>query len=79
MGFRFRRRVKLSDDADMNISKSGVGFSFGRRGLRFSINPRGKRSVNFGIPGTGLSYRTGCLLPIVMLLLCLFVAQRSMP
>ncbi|MEP0765189.1 MAG: DUF4236 domain-containing protein [Fimbriimonadia bacterium] len=71
MGFRFQRRIRLGKGLWANLSKGGVGFSVGRRGLRFSINPRGKKQVSVGAPGTGMSYRTGCILPTALLLLAL--------
>ncbi|MEM7342915.1 MAG: DUF4236 domain-containing protein [Chloroflexota bacterium] len=56
MGFRIQRSIRLGKFVRMNISKSGVGFSFGVRGLRISTGPRGTQ-FSAGIPGTGLSYR----------------------
>lgn len=57
MGFRFTRRITLFPGVRANISKSGVSWTFGRRGASVSV---GKRGVyrNLGIPGTGLSHRT---------------------
>ncbi|GMV35612.1 MAG: hypothetical protein AMXMBFR61_01200 [Fimbriimonadales bacterium] len=71
MGFRFQRRLRLGKGLWVNLSKSGAGFSVGRRGLRFSISPKGRKQVSVGVPGTGMSYRTGCLLPLALLLLAL--------
>ena len=54
MALRFRRSIKIAPGVKMNVGKRGINsfsvgrFTFGRRGLYF----------NFGIPGTGLSYRT---------------------
>ena len=62
MGFRFQRRIRIGKGVFANLSKSGVGLSFGRRGARVSMDPRGKRRASVGIPGTGMSYRTGCTL-----------------
>jgi hypothetical protein len=39
-----------------NISKTGVGYSFGLFGLRFGVSPSGKKYVSFGIPNTGLYF-----------------------
>ena len=58
MGFYFRRSRKILPGVRMNLSKNGVGFSFGARGARYSISPTGRRTTSLGIPGTGLSYRT---------------------
>ena len=55
MGFRFRRSFKVVPGFRLNLSKSGVSGSVGRRGLWFTIGPRGTRET-VGIPGTGISY-----------------------
>ena len=39
----------------LNLSKSGVSASVGRRGSWLTFGPRGTRAT-VGIPGTGLSY-----------------------
>ena len=56
MGFRLQRRIRLGKFVHLNISKSGVGFSAGVRGLRISHGPSGTH-FTAGLPGTGLSYR----------------------
>ena len=56
MGFRLQRRIRLGKFIHLNISKSGVGFSAGVRGLRISHGPSGTH-FTAGLPGTGLSYR----------------------
>jgi hypothetical protein len=56
MGFlRFRRSFRIGPGLRINLSKSGVSESIGRRGAWFTIGPRGTRST-VGLPGTGLSY-----------------------
>jgi hypothetical protein len=55
MGFRFQRRIRILPGFRVNISKSGVSESIGRRGAWFTIGPRGTRST-VGLPGSGLSY-----------------------
>ena len=55
MGFRFRRSFKVAPGFRLNLSKSGVSTSVGRRELWFTVGPRGTRTT-VGIPGTGLSY-----------------------
>ena len=40
----------------MNVGKSGMGLSFGTRGLRYSIHSSGRRTSTVGLPGSGLSY-----------------------
>jgi uncharacterized protein DUF4236 len=56
MGFlRFRRTFRIGPGLRLNLSKSGVSASVGRRGSWFTVGPRGTRET-VGIPGTGLSY-----------------------
>jgi hypothetical protein len=53
---RFQKRISLGKGLRLNLSKSGMGFSFGMPGFSTSIGPRGS-FLNVGIPGTGLSNR----------------------
>jgi hypothetical protein len=57
MGFRFQRRIRIAPGVRLNLSKSGIGGSVGRRGLRLGVDARRKRYFSVGLPGTGLSYR----------------------
>ena len=41
MGWSFRKRVNLGGGVKLNLSKRGVGVSFGVKGARWSIGPRG--------------------------------------
>lgn len=56
MGLNFRKSFKLAPGVRVNVSKSGIGASFGGKGLRYSVNSRGQRRTTVGIPGSGLSY-----------------------
>jgi len=56
MGFRYRRRVRLAPGLRLNLSKSGVGFSIGRRGMWLTKRADGGRQATVGLPGSGLSY-----------------------
>ncbi|KKB35071.1 DUF4236 domain-containing protein [Bacillus thermotolerans] len=58
MGLRFRKSFKIAPGVRLNVSNKSTGLSFGGKGLRYSINSRGRRTVSAGIPGTGLSYST---------------------
>ena len=42
----------------MNLSKSGIGGSVGRTGLRLGLDAKRRKYFSVGLPGTGLSYRT---------------------
>lgn len=56
MGFHFRRRLRVMPGLWLNLSKSGVSTSIGRRGLTLNLSRKGARPT-VGIPGTGLSWR----------------------
>jgi hypothetical protein len=55
MGFRFRRSIKIAPGIRLNVSKSGVSASVGRRGATINVSEKGTRAT-VGIPGTGISY-----------------------
>lgn len=55
MSLRFWRRVRLAPGVTLNLSKSTASLSFGPRGAKYTVSPRGNRST-VGIPGTGLFY-----------------------
>jgi hypothetical protein len=57
MGLRFQRRIRLAPGLRLNLSKSGIGGSLGRTGLRVGIDGTRKKYFSVGLPGTGLSYR----------------------
>ena len=42
----------------LNLSKSGIGASVGRTGLRLGLDAKRRKYFSVGLPGTGLSYRT---------------------
>jgi len=56
MGWRFHKSINLGGGARMNISKSGIGYSFGGKGFRVAFLPDGRIRQTITIPGTGLSY-----------------------
>lgn len=56
MGLNYRKSITLGKGIKVNLSKSGPGISFGKNGLRFSVNSRGQVSGTVGIPGTGIYY-----------------------
>jgi hypothetical protein len=58
MGFRFQRRVRIAPGVRLNLSKSGIGASVGRTGLRLGLDAKRRKYFSVGLPGTGLSYRT---------------------
>lgn len=56
MGLRFYKRIRIFKYLYLNISKSGISFSFGEPGKGLNVSNRGV-SASVGVPGTGLSYR----------------------
>lgn len=55
MGFRFRKSINLGG-ARINISKSGIGYSVGGKGYRYTKKANGGTRTTASIPGTGISY-----------------------
>jgi hypothetical protein len=56
MGFRFRKSVNLGGGFRANFSKSGTGFSWGTKGVRFTKKAGGGTRTTLSIPGTGISH-----------------------
>ena len=56
MGLRFRKSINLGGGMRINFNKKSVGFSFGKKGMRYSVNSNGRKTATVGIPGTGLYY-----------------------
>ena len=57
MGFRVQRSFRIAKGVRLNLSKSGLGVSFGVPGLRYSAHSSGRRTVTAGIPGSGVRYQ----------------------
>jgi hypothetical protein len=53
LSFRFWRRIRIASGVTLNLSKSTASLSFGPRGAKNIVSPRGNR-VTSGLPGTGL-------------------------
>lgn len=58
MGFRFRKSINLGGGFRINLSKSGVGYSWGMKGYRVTKTANGNIRETISVPGTGLSYST---------------------
>lgn len=56
MGLRFRKSINLGGGFKVNLSKSGVGYSFGTKGYRVTKKASGGTRRTASIPGTGISY-----------------------
>lgn len=57
MGLRFRKSIKAGP-LRINLSKSGVGYSIGGKGFRYTKKAGGGTRTTASIPGTGISYVT---------------------
>ncbi len=56
MGFRYRKSINLGGGFRINLSKSGIGYSWGTKGYRVTKTASGKTRTTASIPGTGISY-----------------------
>lgn len=56
MSLRLRKSVNLGGGFRVNLSKSGVGSSWGTKGFRITKTSDGKTRKTYSIPGTGISY-----------------------
>ena len=56
MGFRFRKSINLGGGFRINVSKSGIGYSFGSKSHRYTKKAGGGTRSTVSIPGTGFSY-----------------------
>ncbi|MBR2526159.1 DUF4236 domain-containing protein [bacterium] len=56
MGFRFRKSINLGGGFRINLSKSGIGYSFGTKGMRWTKLCNGRNRSTYSIPGTGIAY-----------------------
>ena len=58
MGLRLRKRVNLGAGFRVNLSKTGLGYSWGTKGYRVTQTAHGNMRQTFSIPGTGIAYVT---------------------
>lgn len=56
MGIRFRKSIKIAPGIRINLSKSGVSATLGRKGASLGVG-KGGVFANLGIPGSGVFYR----------------------
>lgn len=56
MGLRLKKSINLGGGFRVNLSKSGVGYSWGTKGFRTTKMANGKKRNTYSIPGTGISY-----------------------
>ena len=56
MGFRYRKSINLGGGFRINLSKSGIGYSWGTKGYRVTKKANGGIRKTYSIPGTGISW-----------------------
>ncbi len=56
MGLNYRKQITIFPGVKLNISKSGLSVSVGKKGAHVTAGTSGRKSVSVGLPGTGLSY-----------------------
>lgn len=56
MGFNYRKSINIAKGIRVNFSKSGPSISFGKTGMRFSVNAKGQARGTVGVPGSGMYY-----------------------
>lgn len=56
MGWNYRKSIKIGGGFRINISKSGIGYSWGVPGYRITKTARGTTRRTVSIPGTGFSH-----------------------
>src|SRR6266702_1103922 len=56
LGSSYRKSFKLAPGVRMTVSKSGIGYSVGGKGVRVTKRARGGVQTTLHAPGTGLSY-----------------------
>lgn len=57
MGFRYRKSINCGGGFRINLSKSGIGYSWGVKGYRITKTATGKTLKTHSIPGTGISWQ----------------------
>lgn len=58
MGVRYRKSINLGCGFRVNLSTSGIGYSWGVKGYRVTKKANGGTRTTVSIPGTGISYVT---------------------
>lgn len=61
MGFNFRKSIKMGP-ARINLSKSGVGYSIGAGGLRYTKSPKKKKKKEKITFSSAIGYLFGLLI-----------------
>ena len=56
MGYRFRKSINLGGGFKINLSKSGIGYSWSIPGMRYTKLANKRKRYTYSIPVTGISY-----------------------
>lgn len=56
MGFRMNKSIKIAPGVRLNVSRSGLGYSVGGKGVRVTKHANGRVSRTLSVPGSGLSH-----------------------
>lgn len=55
MGVRISKSVKVAPGIRVRVNSKSTSVSFGGKGVRYTVNSKGRRTTTVGVPGTGLS------------------------
>jgi hypothetical protein len=58
MAWRFRHSIRLPFGCRLNLSRTGIGWSWGFPGLRLGADGKGRFTRTVSIPGMGICNRT---------------------
>lgn len=58
MSLRFRKSIKIAPGVKVNLNKNSISTTVGTKGVHYTANSKGTKTISAGIPGTGLSYTT---------------------
>lgn len=56
LGWRWFQRFRLPFGINANMSRNGLGWSWGFGFIRWGVSPLGRKWVSIGIPGTGFRF-----------------------
>lgn len=56
MGLRFNKSIRIGKNFRINLSKNGIGYSYGVKGYRITKTAKGNIRHTANIPNTGISY-----------------------
>ena len=57
MGLRFKKKIKLTDNLSLNLSKSGISLTVtNNKGLTYNFNNKGRVRQTITVKGTGISH-----------------------